>query len=120
MTEKVNRRVGGVFEEGGFRLHRSFMAVTDPGSNMESVAKADNFRAIFYGKPQIGGRYSVLSNFGLVPAAVMGVDVARFLDRTEEMVQRSGRRSIPQIFIDKAHIGGFDELSQLNQAGKLD
>ena len=40
--------------------------------------------------------------------------------RAEEMVQRSGRRSIPQIFIDKEHIGGFDELSQLNQAGKLD
>ncbi len=63
-----------------------FMTVTDPGSNMESVARADNFRAIFYGKPQIGGRYSVLSHFGLVPAAVMGVDVARFLERTEEMV----------------------------------
>ncbi len=63
-----------------------FMTVTDPGSNMESVARADHFRAIFYGKPQIGGRYSVLSNFGLVPAVVMGVDVAAFLDRTEEMV----------------------------------
>ena len=40
--------------------------------------------------------------------------------RAEEMVQRSGRRTIPQIFIDREHVGGFDELSQLNQAGKLD
>ncbi len=47
------------------------------------------------------------------------INISTQTGRTEEMVQRSGRRSIPQIFIDKAHIGGFDELSQLNQAGKL-
>ncbi|MCF6209771.1 MAG: bifunctional transaldolase/phosoglucose isomerase [Gammaproteobacteria bacterium] len=73
-------------ELGQAEASARFMTVTDPGSNMESVARADNFRAIFYGKSKIGGRYSVLSNFGLVPAAVMGVDVARFLDCTEEMV----------------------------------
>lgn len=48
------------------------------------------------------------------------INISLQTERTEEMVQRSGRRSIPQIFIDKAHIGGFDELSQLNRAGKLD
>lgn len=63
-----------------------FIAVTDPGSHLEEVAKADGFRAIFPGKPKIGGRYSVLSNFGLVPAQAMGVDVAAFLDRTETML----------------------------------
>src|SRR5271157_5597951 len=63
-----------------------FIAITDPGSKMEQVAKADNFRHIFYGLPSIGGRYSALSNFGMVPAAAMGLDVAKFLDRTKQMV----------------------------------
>lgn len=66
---------------------KQFVAITDPGSNMQKVAESDGFRQIFFGEPSIGGRYSALSNFGLVPAAVMGLDVRRFLDRTEEMVQ---------------------------------
>ena len=53
---------------------------------MQQVAERDGFRHVFFGWPNIGGRYSVLSDFGLVPAAIMGVDVAKFLDRTEEMV----------------------------------
>ncbi len=53
---------------------------------MQQVSERDGFRRVFFGWPTIGGRYSVLSDFGLVPAAIMGVDVARFLDRTEEMV----------------------------------
>jgi len=61
--------------------------VTDPGSKLQAEAEADKFRYIFHGDPSIGGRYSALSNFGIVPAAVMGLDVATFLDRTEEMVQ---------------------------------
>ena len=63
-----------------------FIAITDPGSKMQQVAEADRFRHIFYGWPSIGGRYSALSDFGMVPSAVMGVDVPKFLDRTEEMV----------------------------------
>ena len=69
-------------EEAG----RRFIAITDPGSKMEQVAERHAFRHVFYGWPNIGGRYSVLSDFGLVPAAIMGVDVAKFLDRTDEMV----------------------------------
>jgi transaldolase/glucose-6-phosphate isomerase len=65
---------------------RRFVAITDPHSKMQHVAEGDGFRHIFFGWPNIGGRYSVLSDFGLVPAAAMGVDVARFLDRTEAMV----------------------------------
>jgi transaldolase/glucose-6-phosphate isomerase len=65
---------------------RRFLAITDPGSKMQQVAERDGFRRIFLGWPNIGGRYSVLSDFGLVPAAIMGVDVVKFLDRTEEMV----------------------------------
>ena len=64
-----------------------FVAITDPESKMEQVAKADNFRHIFHGLPSIGGRYSALSDFGIVPAAAMGVDVSKFLDRTEEMAE---------------------------------
>jgi transaldolase / glucose-6-phosphate isomerase len=72
---------------GADKAGSHFIAITDPGSKMEQVAKADGFRHIFYGKPSIGGRYSALSNFGMVPASVMGLDVDGFLNRTEEMVQ---------------------------------
>ncbi len=64
-----------------------FIAITDPGSKMQQVAEADRFRHIFFGVPSIGGRYSALSNFGMVPAAVMGLDLRRFLEQTEEMIQ---------------------------------
>jgi transaldolase/glucose-6-phosphate isomerase len=63
-----------------------FLAITDPGSKLQQVAESDGFRHVFFGWADIGGRYSALSDFGLVPAAIMGVDVAKFLDRTEEMV----------------------------------
>ena len=71
-----------------------FIAITDPGSKMQQVAETDQFRQIFFGLPCIGGRYSALSNFGMVPAAAMGVDVARFLDSAEEMVH-SCASSVP-------------------------
>jgi transaldolase/glucose-6-phosphate isomerase len=67
-----------------------FIAVTDPGSKMQHVAENDKFRHIFFGVPSIGGRYSALSNFGMVPAAIMGLDVVKFLNRTEEMVHACG------------------------------
>lgn len=67
-----------------------FMAITDPGSKMQQVAEGDRFRHIFYGRPTIGGRYSALSNFGMVPAAAIGVDVKKFFDRTQEMVGACG------------------------------
>ena len=64
-----------------------FIAITDPGSKMQQVAERDHFRKIFFGLSSIGGRYSALSNFGMVPAAIMGLDVDKFLQRTNEMVQ---------------------------------
>jgi transaldolase/glucose-6-phosphate isomerase len=67
-----------------------FIAITDPGSKMQHVAENDKFRHIFFGLPSIGGRYSALSNFGMVPGAVMGIDVVKFLNRTEEMVHACG------------------------------
>jgi len=67
-----------------------FIAVTDPGSKMQQVAEADKFWKIFAGVPSIGGRYSALSNFGMVPAAAMGLDVAKLLKNTQEMVKACG------------------------------
>jgi glucose-6-phosphate isomerase len=64
-----------------------FLAITDPGSKMQQVAERDHFRKIFFGVASIGGRYSALSNFGMVPAAIMGLDLRKFLQRTNEMVQ---------------------------------
>src|SRR5262249_56634959 len=72
-----------------------FIAVTDPGSKMQQVAEADKFWKIFAGVPSIGGRYSALSNFGMVPAAAMGVDVPKFLKSTQEMVKACGPTAAP-------------------------
>jgi len=63
-----------------------FAAVTDPGSELESLAQERGFRATFAGEPEIGGRYSALSMFGMVPAALLGIDVEAFLQRAAEMV----------------------------------
>jgi transaldolase/glucose-6-phosphate isomerase len=79
--ERVKQTVGA--DEAGSR----FIAITDPGSKLEKEAEADKFRYVFHGLPSIGGRYSALSNFGIVVAACMGLDVSKFLERTEEMVQ---------------------------------
>jgi transaldolase/glucose-6-phosphate isomerase len=86
--ERVKAKVGE--KEVGNR----FIAITDPGSKMQQVAEADKFRKIFFGVPSIGGRYSAISNFGMVPAAVMGLDVAKFLKNTEEMVKACGTSSV--------------------------
>ncbi len=72
---------------GADKAGSHFIAITDPGSKMEQVAKADGFRHIFYGLPSIGGRYSALSDFGIVPAALIGLDLKKFLDRTAAMVE---------------------------------
>jgi len=71
----------------GDKAGRHFVAVTDPGSKMQGVATADGFRQVFMGDPAIGGRYSVLSNFGMVPAAAMGLDLPAFLRSASEMVR---------------------------------
>lgn len=64
--------------------HR-FAAITDPDTKMEEIAKQDKFHAIFYGMPSIGGRYSALSNFGMVPAGLMGVNITSFLEKAHSM-----------------------------------
>jgi transaldolase/glucose-6-phosphate isomerase len=62
-----------------------FIAVTDPGSQLEATANRDGYRKILYGLPQIGGRYSALSNFGMAPAAAAGLDAVDFLRRAQLM-----------------------------------
>ena len=64
-----------------------FVAITDPGSALEQTATERGFRRIFSGEPTIGGRYSALSSFGIVPAALMGVDVERLLANAERMIE---------------------------------
>ena len=71
-----------------------FIAITDPGSKMQEIAESDGFRSIYYGEPTIGGRYSALSNFGRVPAALMGLDASKFVDRAQPMV-RACSSSVP-------------------------
>jgi transaldolase/glucose-6-phosphate isomerase len=79
------------WEKVGKRGDR-FAAITDPGSELERLARERGFRVVFAGEPSIGGRYSALSPFGIVPAVLMGVDASRLLERAQEMREacRSG------------------------------
>jgi transaldolase/glucose-6-phosphate isomerase len=79
--ERVQRLVGAK------AAVRQFIAITDPGSPLQQIAEANDFRHLYFGVPTIGGRYSALSNFGMVPAAVMGLDIAQLLESAEEMVE---------------------------------
>ena len=83
------RQVVGAAEAG-----KHFIAVTDPGSNMQKVAEASGFRHIFFGLASIGGRYSALSDFGAIPGAIQGIDIGKFFDRTGKMVRACGA-SVP-------------------------
>jgi transaldolase / glucose-6-phosphate isomerase len=82
--DRVRRTIGAE------RAGNHFITITDPGSRMEQVANTDRFRRIIPGVPSIGGRYSALSDFGMAPAAIMGLDVARFLALAAEMADRCG------------------------------
>jgi transaldolase / glucose-6-phosphate isomerase len=79
---------------GADKAGSHFIAVTDPGSELETMAQRDGFRHIAFGKPSIGGRYSVLSDFGMVPAAVIGLDMGRLLASAQGMVRSCGS-SVP-------------------------
>lgn len=74
------------FERSG-RNGKQFVAITDPGSNMEKTAQEQRFWRIFHGLPSIGGRFSALSDFGMIPASAMGIDAARLLTGGEAMAQ---------------------------------
>ncbi|EHH69090.1 bifunctional transaldolase/phosoglucose isomerase [Gluconobacter morbifer] len=82
----------------------NFIAITDPGSHMQKVAEENKFWRTFFGDPKIGGRFSVLSNFGLVPAAAAGLDVRKFLKVTQLLVE-SCDGSVPPAANPGATIG---------------
>ncbi len=104
---------------GEDRAGSHFMAITDPGSKMQKVAEGDKFRHIFFGRPSIGGRYSALSNFGMAPAAVIGIDTKKFLDRAQEMVRACGpdapvegnTGAVLGIVLGSAAISGRDKVT---------
>ncbi|CAN5399338.1 bifunctional transaldolase/phosoglucose isomerase [soil metagenome] len=89
-TVEPNMLMEYFFVRAGANAGERFVAVTDPGSSLEKVATARGFAQIFHGEPTIGGRYSVLSPFGLVPAAAAGIDVAEFLALAAVMVRSCG------------------------------
>jgi transaldolase/glucose-6-phosphate isomerase len=75
------------FWEQAGRRGDQFAVITDPGSPLEELARGRGFVEVFHGEPTIGGRYSALSPFGMVPAALLGIDLEGFLERTAEMVE---------------------------------
>jgi transaldolase/glucose-6-phosphate isomerase len=82
--ERVSETIGA--DKAGHR----FIAVTDPGSSLQKLAAKQGFARTFYGDPTIGGRYSVLSPFGLVPAAAAGIDLRTLITHTMAMVRSCG------------------------------
>ena len=113
---------------GNDEVGNRFIAITDPGSRLRQEAERDRFRKIFLGVPSIGGRYSALSDFGLAPAAAMGVDIEKFLDRTDEMVSACGPDAPPRdnpgvilgAVLGVAHNHGRDKITIVASAGISD
>src|SRR5712664_731277 len=117
-----------VLQTPGDKAGERFVAITDPGSKLRQAAENDQFRKIFLGVPSIGGRYSALSDFGLAPAAAMGVNVLRFLDRTNEMISACGPdvppRNNPGVILGAilgaAHNHGRDKVTIIASPGIYD
>lgn len=110
--ERVAERVGRE------RAGKQFVAITDPNSKMQQVATRDNFWRIFFGLPEIGGRFSALSDFGMIPAAAMGLNVSEFLNRTAAMVEackNADAQANPGVslgaVLGAAHNSGRDKLT---------
>jgi transaldolase/glucose-6-phosphate isomerase len=92
-----------------------FIAITDPGTLMEQMATEDKFKRIFLNPPDIGGRYSALSYFGIVPAALMGLDIKKLLDRSERIVH-SCASVVPAADNPGARLGAI--LGECARAGR--
>ena len=97
---------------------KHFVAITDPGSQLEKQAMADKFRVIFPGVPEIGGRFSALSNFGIVPAAVAGIDLHALFVETEHMMMACHQEdpglnpgALLGIVMAEAALRGMDKLT---------
>ena len=104
-----------VHKTPGHQGGEHFIAITDPGTGLEKLAAEHGFWRIFTNPPDIGGRYSVLSYFGLVPAALMGIDVARLITRATAMAQAC-RTQTPLERNPGADLGAT--MASLAQAGR--
>ena len=82
-----------VAQIGDRRAGRRFVAITDPGSNVIELAQKKHFRGIFLGEPTVGGRFSALSVFGLVPAALVGLNIKEFISRAAEVEELCAQNS---------------------------
>jgi glucose-6-phosphate isomerase len=80
---------------GREKAGKNFVAITDPGSKLEELAREFGFRQVFLNDPDIGGRFSVLSCFGIVPAALIGIDVKMLLDRAMTMAANCDAANCP-------------------------
>ena len=106
---------------GADKVGNHFVAITDPGSGLENTAKSLKFRKIFLNDPNIGGRYSALSYFGLVPAALLGIDLGNLLERAQKMAAKTKGIDVeekceeqPQglgIIMGKLALAGRDKLT---------
>ena len=113
---------------GASKVGSHFIAITDPGSKMQQVAESDHFLHVFFGRPSIGGRYSALSNFGMVPAAVMGLDTKKFLSRAAEMQQACGPNASGEenpgavlgMILGSAAVSGRDKVTIITSPGIAD
>ncbi|HXI25304.1 MAG TPA: bifunctional transaldolase/phosoglucose isomerase, partial [Pyrinomonadaceae bacterium] len=120
------QRANEVLGEANTGSH--FVAITDPGSKLRQEAEHDRFRKIFLGDPTIGGRYSALSDFGMAPAAAMGIDVAKFLASADEMVRACGADVAPKnnpgvilgTILGTAHNQGRDKITIIASPGIYD
>ncbi len=109
---------------GADKAGHRFIAVTDPGSSLEKVATRQGFARIFHGDPTIGGRYSVLSPFGLVPAATAGIDVRTLIQHTLAMIRSCGPDVPPHenpgvqlgLALGLAGLEGRDKVTLLSSA----
>ena len=110
---------------GPDRAAKQFAAVTDPGSKMQAIAEQDGFANVFMGDPSIGGRYSVLSNFGLVPGAAIGLDLRGFLQSALMMAHSCAAGTPPKenpgvllgAILGQAAIAGRDKVTVVASPG---
>lgn len=103
----------------GAQLPKHLVAITDPGSELEAQAKEEGWRAVFNGEPTVGGRFSALSVFGLLPAALIGIDLNEFLAHARKAEEACANNSIdnPAIqlaaFLYDNYLRGCDKFSFL-------
>ena len=109
----------------GARAGRVFVAVTDPGTPLERLARERGYREVFHGAPDIGGRYSALSPFGMVPAALLGVDLEALAASTRAEIDSlrggSSARDVPGVrlgaVLGELALRGRDKLTLVLDAG---